>query len=396
MLNFDFYSPTKIFFGIDRENEIGKIVKSYGFKRVLLHYGKNSIKKSGLYDKIVNALKQENIDIIELSGVEPNPKVSLVREGVKLAKQNNIDLILAVGGGSVIDSSKAIACGYYLNEDPWLLNSHEIIPNKALPIGVILTISAAGSELSNSCVITNEELKIKNGFNSDLIRPLFSVMNPTITYTVSSFQTGCGIVDILMHTLERYLTDCGRNELQLSFCEALLKTVLKAGVVVKDNPCDYEARATLMLASSFSHNGLTGIGSKMYFTVHKLEHELSGTFDEVAHGAGLSVLFIAWFRYMYCENIDIFSRFAYNVMDIDQNLNKFDACEEAIFKLKSYFKNLGMPTTWEELNIDTTKLEEMANRLTKNDTVLIPGIKGLNKKDVLKIFQLAKGGKNNG
>ncbi len=396
MLNFDFYSPTKIFFGVGREEEVGKIIKGYGYKKILIHYGMGSIKKNGLYEKVINSLKKENIRYIELGSVEPNPKISLVRKGVELSKEESIDFILAIGGGSVIDSAKAIACGYYMDCDPWLLSNHTVVATKALPIGVILTISAAGSELSNSCVITNEELKIKSGFNTDIIRPLFAIMNPIITYTVSRFQTGCGIVDILMHTLERYLVDEGQNELQLSFCEALLKTVLKAGTDVTINPCDYDARATLMIASSFSHNGLTGIGAKTYFTIHKLEHELSGTFDEVAHGAGLSVLFIAWCKYIYREYLEIFSRFAYNVMEIDKDLENVVAVDRAISKLESYFRSLNMPVTWDELGIDITKFEEMANRLTKNDTVLVPGIKGLNKFDIINIFQLARGGSNNG
>lgn len=390
MLNFDFYSPTKIYFGQRRECEVGKIIKSYGFKKVLLHYGKGSIKQIGLYDKIIKSLQREKIDYVELGGVEPNPKISLVREGIKLAREEQVDLILAVGGGSVIDSSKAIACGYYLDTDPWYLNIHEVTPTKALPVGTILTISAAGSELSNSCVITNEENNVKSGFNSDLIRPLFSILNPELTFTVSKYQTGCGIVDIMMHTLERYLTDTGNNEFAMRMGEGLLKAVIEAGKAAIDDPNDYDARSTLMIASSFSHNGLTGLGSKMYFTVHKLEHEITGMFDNVPHGAGLSVLFIAWSKYVFRDFVPLFSRLAYEVFDIDRTTEAKTAAFLAINYFESYFKSIGMPTRLEELGIDVSKLDFLATRITKNDQVPVSGIKNLNKEDVMKIFDLAR------
>ena len=392
MINFEFYSPTKIFFGKNREEEVGKIIKNYGYQKVLLHYGKNSIKKIGLYDKVVESLKKEGIKFVELGGVEPNPKVSLVRKGIELVKSEGVELILAVGGGSVIDSAKSIACGACTTNDPWLFNAHELLPTKALPVGVILTISAAGSELSNSCVITNDETHVKSGFNSDLIRPLFSIMNPELTYTVSRYQTGCGIVDILMHTLERYLTDVGSNLFQQKIAEGLMKSVIEAGKIAIDDPTNYEARANLMIASSFSHNGLTGVGSKMYFTVHKLEHEISGTFDEVAHGAGLSVLFIAWAKYLYFNHLDMFSRFAYEVMGVDKNLDQASASLKGITMLEAYFRSIGMPVTLQELEIDMSKIEEMADRLTKGNTVTILGIKHLNKTDIIEIFKIAKGG----
>ena len=391
MINFDFYSPTKIYFGKDRELEVGNIIKGYGFKKILLHYGKSSIKKTGLYDKVVTSLNNAGIEFVELGGVEPNPKLSLVKVGVEICKSSDIDMILAVGGGSVIDSAKSIACGTFIDVDPWLISNHTIKPEKALPVGVILTISAAGSELSNSCVISHDELLIKNGFNSDLIRPLFSIMNPELTYTVSKFQTGCGIVDIMMHTLERNLVDVGRNEFALNMSEGLLKAVMDAGSIAINNPNDYEARAILMIASSFSHNGLTGMGSVMYFTVHKLEHQISGLFDEVAHGAGLSVLFPAWAKYVYKDFIPYFSRLAYNVMGIDKNIKEIDAALAGILKIEAYFKSLDMPTTLHDLGIDFSKIEEMADRITNNDTITVPGIKELNKQDVIEIFNIAKG-----
>lgn len=391
MINFDFYSPTKVIFGKNRELEVGSIIKGYGFKKILLHYGMSSIKKIGLYDKVVKSLVDANIEFVELGGVEPNPKLSLVKKGIEIVREHNVEMILAVGGGSVIDSAKSIACGTFIEEDPWLISNHTIKPVKALPVGVILTISAAGSELSNSCVISHDDLLIKNGFNSDLIRPLFSIMNPELTYTVSKFQTGCGIVDIMMHTLERYLVDVGRNEFALNMSEGLLKAVIDAGSIAIVDPYNYEARATLMIASSFSHNGLTGMGSVMYFTVHKLEHQISGLFDEVAHGAGLSVLFPAWAKYVYKDFIPYFSRLAYQVMGVDKNIDEVSASLIGIEKIEAYFKNLDMPTTLHDLGINFSKIEEMANRITNNDTITVPGIKELTKKDVIAIFNLAKG-----
>ena len=388
MINFDFYSPTKIFFGKDRENEVGEIIKKYGYKKVLLHYGKSSIKKTGLYDKVVNSLNNSKVEFVELGGVEPNPKDSLVRVGVELAKKEEVDFILAVGGGSVIDSAKSIACGAKVDFDPWLFNAHEKTPLDAIPVGVILTISAAGSELSNSCVITNEVTKFKNGFNSDLIRPKFAIMNPELTYSVSKFQTGCGIVDILMHTLERYFTDTKNIEFAQNIAEGLVKSVLEAGRVAIKNPNDYDARSTLMIASSFSHNGLTGLGGKMYFTVHKLEHQISGTFDEVAHGAGLSVLFSAWAKWVYKKDPSNFIRFANNVWGIEGNSE--DVALKGIEKLEEYFREIEMPTTFKDLGISETEFSPMANRLTKNDTVKVPGYVELDYQAIMEIFELAK------
>ena len=389
MINFEFYSPTKIFFGKDQEKRVGEIIKNYGFKKVLLHYGQSSIKKTGLYDVVIKSLNDANVDFIEVSGVEPNPKIELVRQTVELVKRENVDFILAVGGGSVIDSAKLIACGAKVSFDPLLFNQHKESPTDALPVGVILTLSAAGSELSNSCVISNLEDKFKNGFNSDLIRPLFAIENPELTYTVSKFQTGCGIVDILMHTLERYFTDTPNIEFAKNIAEGLIKSVIDAGRKAIANPYDYEARSTLMIASSFSHNGLTGLGGKMYFTVHKLEHQVSGTFDNVAHGAGLSVLFPAWAKWAYKKDVDNFVRFAENIFGIKEG-TKEEKAIKGIQMLEEYFKEIGMPTTFKELDIDFDSFDAMASRITKNDTVNVPGYLEVTKQDVLEIFNLAK------
>ncbi len=390
MLNFDYYSPTKIYFGRNREDEIGKIIQSYGYKKVLLHYGQSSIKKSGLYDCIVKSLNDNQINFVEQGGVSANPKIELVRQTVALCKKEQVDFILAVGGGSVIDSAKLTAVGSLAEVDPWCFSMHEETVKKALPIGVILTISAAGSELSNSCVISNPVGKLKRGFNSDLIRPLFAVMNPELTYTVSKYQTGCGIVDILMHTLERYFTDTPDTEFTSNLSEGLLKTVIESGRRAIANPFDYEARANLMIASSFSHNGLTGMGLQMFFTVHKLEHELSGMYDEVAHGAGLSVLFPAWAKYVYLHDLPRFARFARNVMNVDSILPLEEQAQEGIKCLEQYFKEIAMPTTLHELGIDNRGFSEMASKATNNGKNVVKGIIDLTPKDIIAIFELAK------
>lgn len=381
-----YYSPTKIYFG-NYEEEVGKIIQEYGYHKILFHFGKQSIYRSGLYQIIIQSLKQYQIDYIELGGVEPNPKIDLVRKGVDLVKKNNVDFILAVGGGSVIDSAKAIACGAKVDFDPWLFSNHERIPLATLPTGVILTISAAGSELSNSCVITNPDLKIKNGFNSDIIRPVFAIMNPELTCSVSKYQTACGIVDIMMHTMERYFVDES-----LSFTDeiaiGLLKSVVFSGKLVMKNLQDTEARATLMIASSFSHNGLTGIGKTMYFSVHKLEHVLSGTYDYIAHGAGLAVLFPAWAQWVYPYLKDKFDRFATEVMKVNGS-NIEERILQGIEKLKQFFHDIGMPTSFAELGLNETQVEELARIATHNGTTEIPGWITLDINCVRKIFALA-------
>lgn len=389
MNDFIFYSPTKVYFGKDKENEIGNIIKAYQFNSVLLVYGMNSIKKTGLYDKVVKSLCDNGIKFLELSGIEPNPKLSKVKEGIKLIKEEPVDLVLAVGGGSVIDTAKAIACGFFLDQDPWCLNAHLVTPKNALPVGAILTISAAGSELSNSCVISNDETKVKSGFNSDLIRPLFTVLNPELTFTVSKYQTACGIVDILMHTLERFLNDIPCQYFTDEVAIGIMKTVIECGRIAYNDPLNYDARASLMLASSYSHNGLTGLGGNFYFTVHKLEHEISGTFDEVAHAAGLAVLYSGWALSVYDKLPHKFAKFARRVLDINTE-DDLECAKEGIYALREYFKSIGMPITLSELGIYESDHVSMANRITKNDTVLVPGFVKLDKELILSIFDKIK------
>lgn len=387
--NFDFYSPTKIFFGDNQENCIGDVIKNYGYRKVLLIYGKSSIKKIGLYECVCSCLKANNIEYYELSNIEPNPKIDKVRIGCQMARNYAIDLILAVGGGSVIDTAKAIACGRYLDFDPWLLNTHQVVPTKALPVGVILTISAAGSELSNSCVISNPDIKVKSGFNSDLIRPKFAILNPKLTFSVSPYQTACGIVDSLMHTLERFLTDVDDLYFEEEVAIGLMKSIVKSAYIVMNNPHDYNARAALMLASSFSHNGLTGLGGNFYFTVHKLEHELSGRYDFIHHAAGLSILYCGWAKCVFMYLPHKFAKFARDVFGINE-VNDLKCAELGIYKMEEFFKMLKMPTTLAEVGVKASDIEIMANRITNFDTQTVPGFIELNRNLVVDILNKIK------
>lgn len=374
MDNFTFFTPTKVFFGKKQEYEIGNILNNYGIKRVLLHYGSGSIKKSGLYDIIINSLKAFKIDFYELGGVIPNPSLETVLKGIEIAKTNNIELILAVGGGSVIDSAKLIATGSKVSFDPFLFNKHIEAPKDALKVGVILTLAASGSEMSASCVITNYSTKEKRGYNSDYNRPLFAIMNPELTYTLPKYQTACGIVDILMHTLERYFSKDTDAKLTDNIAEALMKNVIEAGKIVLVEPNNYEARKTLMWAGSLSHNGLTGVFKDFQMSVHQIEHELSAYDKNIAHGAGLAVLWPSWAMHAYKTNISKFATFGYNVFGISREINEDKAALLAIESVKKYFKSLEMPSKLSELGLKADDLPIIAHNFSFNGTRVIEDI----------------------
>lgn len=391
MLNFEFYTPTKVYFGKDTHRKVGEIIKKYGFKKILLHYGGGSIKRIGLYDQVVQDLKDNGIDFVELGGVQPNPKVSLVRIGAELCKKENVEMVLAVGGGSVIDSAKVIAISALTDIDPWEFSAGNAKPDKALPVGTILTLAASGSEMSSSAVITNEDKLLKRGFNSEFNRPLFSIMNPELTYTVDKFQTGCGIVDIMMHTMERYFTSTKDVDLTDRIAEGLLKAVIRAGEIAIKNPRDYEARATLMWAGSLSHNDLTGAGRESFLRCHQLEHELSGMYDFVAHGAGLSIIFPAWAKYVYKHNVEKFCQFAVRVWNIDMNFeNPEETALKGILATEDYFRSIGMPVRLSELNISDEKFEEMAEKCTHYGKRVISSYVPLGKKEIIEVFELCR------
>ena len=386
MQDFLYYAPTKVYFGKDKHKDIGKIIKEYGFKNIMLQYGKESIKKNGLYDEVAKSLKENNIKFIEMGGVEPNPKVDFVRRAVTLAKENKVEMILAVGGGSVIDSSKCTAVGAVSEADIWDYSSHKVVAQDALPVGCILTIAAAGSEMSSSAVLTNTELNMKRGFNSEFNRCKFAILNPELTFTVSKYQTACGIVDIMAHTMERYFLPFDEaTELTDSISEGILKSVVSAGRVVMENPCDYDARATIMWASSLSHNDLTGCGRGNALAVHQLEHALSGEFDSVAHGAGLAVLFPAWARYVYDKKPERFARFARNVWDVDE-ADDSKAALLGIEKMEEFFKAIDMPLKLREFGIENCA-ERLAELCTFNRQRTVKSYIDLGFESIKEIFE---------
>lgn len=387
MNNFDFCSPTKIYFGKDKENLIGDIIKEYGFKKILFHYGKSSIFKTGLYDKVVSSLKKNNIEFIELGGVEPNPDISLVRKGIQICKEHNIEFILAVGGGSVLDSSKLISLGRYYDGDPFDIVMKKGSVNKNIPVGSILTIAAAGSELSPSCVISDRTIKFKKGFLSELNRPLFVIENPELTYSLPFYQVGCGIVDIIAHTLERYFNKS--NELQFSdyIAEGLLKSVIDAGNILLKDYYNYDARATIMLASSLSHNNLTFLGKEGLMPVHQLEHEVSALKENVAHGAGLAVLIPSWMEVVWKKDKDKFIKFSKNVMMISEYKDEEELILKGINKLKEFFISWKMPTRLKEFDINKEDLIYLSNHLSQNGKFVFPSNIPLDYNLALEVYQ---------
>ncbi len=389
MNNFHFHAPTNVIFGRDTHHKVGETVKQYGFSKIMLHYGGGSIKKNGIYDVVTKSLDNAGICWIDFGGAEPNPKLSLVEEGARICKEQGVELVLAVGGGSAIDSAKEIAVGARYEGSTWDFSSKIKEPEDALPVGVILTLSASGSEMSASAVITNQENGLKRGYNSEFHRPLFAICNPELTFTVDKFQTGCGIVDIMMHTLERYFSISPETPLTDALAEALLKQVVAAGTRAILDPEDYDARADLMWASSLSHNDLTGCGRDVFLTCHQLEHELSGKYDFVAHGAGLSIIFPAWAEYTYKYNLDRFVQYAQEVWDVSDDESAEDAAIQGIVATKAFFAEIGMPTRLSQLGIGEEAFEEMAEKCTNFGKRILPGYLPLGKQEIIDIFKLA-------
>lgn len=387
---FELNLKTKLYFGKGKENEVGNILKEYHANKVLIVTGQGSVVKSGLLDKVIKALNASNIEFIQLSGVRPNPTIDLVRKGLEIVKKEGIDFLLAVGGGSVMDTTKLIATGFYYDGDPFDISRHLYIPKKAMPFGVINTISASGSEMSNSCVIQDDELGIKAGYGNDLNRPLFAICNPEYTFSVSPYQTSVGTVDIMMHTLERYFSNSSASyEPSDDFAIALLKNVKKAGLEALKNPCDYDARATLMLLSSVSHNGITSIGKKYSMPVHQIEHALSATYPSVAHGAGLAVLFPAWLKYYLPYETSKIARLGKEVFNTNYATDLENA-KMCIVEIEKYFKALGMPLTFKDLGIKNPDIDLMAKRFSNNGTRLVDHKdKPLDQNVAVEIYKLA-------
>ena len=394
MNNFEYCVPTRVIFGRDTHKNIGELIAGYGFKKILVHFGGGSVKESGLLDQVEDSLKSHGIEYVLFGGVRANPGLLLALEGINLCRKENIEFILAVGGGSVIDSAKCMADGV-LNPDidPWDYFMKKAVPGKALPHGNILTLSASGSETSLSCVITKEEEGLKRGFNSPTHRPLFAVLNPELTFTVNKFQTGCGTVDIMMHTLERYLGGATKDTpLTDRIAEGLLTSVMEAGEKADKNPSDYEARATLMWAGSLSHDGLTGLGRDYLMQVHQLEHELSGLYPDIAHGAGLSALFCSWARYV-CKDAPMrFAQLAVRVFNQEMDFeNPVYTALKGIDRLEEYFKSLDMPVSLRELNSGITQENFllMADKCSSKGEKTLTGIHELGREDMIEIYRMA-------
>ena len=394
MRSFEYFAPTKVIFGKDSHLQIGDILKKENCHKVLIHYGGKSAVASGLIDEVSGCLTDAGIDFVTLGGVVPNPRLSKVREGIELCKKENVDFILAVGGGSVIDSAKAIGYGVANPwTDVWNFYLKTEVPTACLPIGVIPTIAASGSEMSNSSVITNEDGWLKRGAaKCDLCRPKFALMNPKLTYSLPQYQTESGCVDILMHTMERYFVNIETMEITDSISESLMQTVIYNARILMREPDNYTARAEIMWAGSLSHNGLTGCGSGGGdWACHQLEHELGGLYD-VTHGAGLAAIWGSWARYVYDVNPERFAQFATNVFDIPCGLDFEKTALAGIEAMEDFFRSIKMPVSLHELglDLDAQQIHELAFKCSYEDTRTIGVFKQLNMKDMEKIYTMAR------
>jgi len=388
MENFVFQNRTKIIFGRGAEAQVGEQVRGYT-KKVLLHYGGGSVKKTGLYDTVVKSLKSAGVDFVELGGVQPNPRLSLVKDGIDICRKNGIPFILAVGGGSAIDSAKAIAAGVPYKGDVWDFYSGKAVPQEALDVATVLTIPAAGSESSPSSVITNSDGDLKRGLTNEIIRPVFSILNPELTFTLPAYQTACGAADIMAHIMERYFTTTASADFTDRLCEATMKAIIHNVPLCLKDPQNYDARAEVMWAGAVAHNDILGTGRNQDWASHGIEHEISGIYD-VAHGAGLAVIFPAWMKRVYKSNINRFVQFASRVWNVEIDFqNQEQTALAGISALENFFVSIGMPVRLKDMNIKGDRLEEMADKATGKGSYTIGGFVKLNRNDVLEILKLA-------
>ncbi len=389
MENFNFYSPTEFVFGKDRENECGKYVKKFGGSKVLIHYGGSSAIKSGLIDRVKKSLDSEKIPYVELGGVKPNPRDVLVYEGIDLCKKENVDFILAVGGGSVIDSAKAIAVGVPYDGDFWDFYTYKAKIEKAIPVGTVLTIAAAGSEGSGDSVITKEDGMWKRGAGSEHMRPKFSVMNPMLTCTLPSYQTACGATDIMAHVFERYFTNTNEVEITDRLCEAVLITMVKETPRVIEDPNNYDARANIMWAGTVAHNGIVGVGRAQDWNSHGIEHELSGLYD-CAHGAGLAVVMPSWMEFVMEHDVMRFAQMAERVFGVPMNFaDPSDTARKGIKEFRKFLKSIGMPINFEELGAKKEDIPVLVEKVGLGEEGRTGGFVALSSKDVEKILNIA-------
>ena len=405
MKDFNYYAPTEVVFGEQSEEQVAALVKKYGGTKVLVHYGGQSAQRSGLLDKICGLLKEGGIEYITLGGVVPNPRLSLAQKGIELCRQEGIDFILAVGGGSVIDSSKCIAYGVCFEGDVWDIYLGKAEPTKMLPVASVLTIPAAGSEMSEASVITNADAPresggrllpggTKLGYSNDMSRPKFAIMNPRRTFTLPPYQTAAGVTDMMMHTMERYFTKDDDMDLTTDLAEAVLRRMKTAVFDVLKNPEDYRYRAQIMWGGSLMHNGLTGCGVHDDWATHQLEHELSGMFD-VTHGAGLAAIWPSWARYVMHENLRRFVRFAVNVMDVPNDFTDPEGTAlKGIEAMERFYHAIGMPINIKELigkDITDEEIKEMTRKCSRDYTATCGCLKVLKAEDMEAIYKMARG-----
>ena len=394
MKDFNYYAPTEVVFGENSEEQVAALVKKYGGTKVLVHYGGKSAERSGLLDKICGLLTEGGIAFKKLGGVVPNPRLSLVHEGIKLCREEGIDFILAVGGGSVIDSSKAIAYGVPYEGEVWDFYLGKDKVTKMLPVACVLTIPAAGSEMSEASVITNEDGDVKLGYSNNLSRPKFAIMNPKRTFTLPPYQTAAGVTDMMMHTMERYFTKDDDMDLTTDIAEAMLRSMKDAIFAVLKNPEDYRYRAQIMWGGSLMHNGLTGCGVTDDWATHQLEHELSGMFD-VTHGAGLAAIWPSWARYVMHENLSRFVRFAVNVMDVPNDFTDPEGTAlKGIEAMERFYHAIGMPINIKELigkDITDEEIKEMTRKCSRNYQHTCGQLKVLKAEDMENIYKMARG-----
>ena len=395
MKDFNYYAPTEVAFGEHSEEQVAPLVKKYGGTKVLVHYGGQSAVRSGLLDKICGLLKEDGVSFVTLGGVVPNPRLSLVHKGIELCRNEGVDFILAIGGGSVIDSGKAIAMGVANpDEEVWNYYLGTAKPAKALPVASVLTIPAAGSEMSESSVITNEDGDVKLGYSNNLSRPKFAIMNPKRTFTLPPYQTAAGVTDMMMHTMERYFTKDDDMDFTTDLAEAALRSIKNAVFAVLKNPEDYRYRAQIMCGGSLMHNGLTGCGVADDWATHQLEHELSGMFD-VTHGAGLAAIWPSWARYVMHENLRRFVRFAVNVMDVPNDFTDPEGTAlKGIEAMERFYHAIGMPINIKELigkDISDDEIKEMTRKCSRNYTSTCGCLKVLKAEDMEAIYKMARG-----
>lgn len=387
MNNFNFYSPTFFVFGKERENETGKYVKRFGGSKVLIHFGGGSVVKNGLLDRVKKSLTEAGISFAELGGVVPNPRSGLVYEGVEICKRENIDFVLAVGGGSVIDSAKAIALGALHEGDFWDFYTGKQV-QKALPVATILTISAAGSEGSNASVITHENGMLKRAANSDALRPVFSILNPELTCSLPNYQTACGSTDMMAHVMERYFTNTKDVEITDRLCEGILLTIINETPKALADKNDYQSRANLMWAGMVAHNDICGVGREQDWSTHQIEHELSGLYD-VAHGAGLAVMFPAWMKYVMHHDVMRFAQFAVRVWGCEMDFsNPEKTAQQGIAKMEQFFTSIGMPIRFSQLGAKAEDISLLVKTMGLGAGTAGSFVK-LTEVDVKKIYELA-------